>query len=229
VLKIYYVHGIRHHTVTFASTAEEAVNQALASHRVGDWEAPKAEEISIPHGYTLHPARQSLAWLTAAMTEAWTFLVNHSKDLTDAEFFWEPAPDCWTVHPAENGRWMIDYADPAPDPPPMTTIAWRLVHLAACKLMYYEYAFGPGRLTWDELEIPHTAADTILWLETGQSQLESAAAGLIDADLAEMRPTNWGEQWPTWRIFWVLAAHDMHHGAEIGCLRDFYRIRGRSR
>jgi len=53
----------------------------------------------------------------------------------------------------------VDYAGPAPDPPPFTTIAWRLVHLATCKVMYHEYAFSPGGLTWDELEIPHTNAD----------------------------------------------------------------------
>ena len=41
--------------------------------------------------------------------------------------------------------------------------------------------------------------------------------------LDELRLTNWGERWPTWRIFWVMAAHDLHHGGEIGCLRDLYR------
>ncbi|MFQ5436721.1 MAG: hypothetical protein ACE5FD_17830 [Anaerolineae bacterium] len=35
--------------------------------------------------------------------------------------------------------------------------------------------------------------------------------------------TIWGEMWPTWRIFWTMASHDLHHGAEIGCLRDLYR------
>jgi hypothetical protein len=46
---------------------------------------------------------------------------------------------------------------------------------------------------------------------------------LSDAELMEMRLTNWGEQWPTWRIFWAMIFHDLHHGAEIGCLRDLYR------
>jgi len=47
--------------------------------------------------------------------------------------------------------------------------------------------------------------------------------GNLNADLEEVRPTNWGELWPTWRIFWAMACHDLHHGAEIGCLRDLYR------
>jgi hypothetical protein len=46
---------------------------------------------------------------------------------------------------------------------------------------------------------------------------------LTDANLEAMRLTNWGEQWPAWRIFWAIISDDVHHGAEIGCLRDLYR------
>jgi hypothetical protein len=167
--------------------------------------------------------QQMVALLAAEMDEAWETLRSRLEDLTDEEFFWEAVPDCWTVHPDESGRWVVDYADPAPEPPPFTTIAWRLVHIAACKIMYHEYAFGPGKLTWDELEIPHTAADAIAWLEEGHARLRAALDGLDDADLEEMRLTNWGEPRPTWRIFWTMIHHDAHHGAEIGCLRDLYR------
>jgi hypothetical protein len=55
--------------------------------------------------------------------------------------------------------------------------------------------------------------------------LKTALDGLNDADLAALRPTNWGEMWPTWRILWTMAAHDWQHGGEIGCLRDLYRLR----
>jgi hypothetical protein len=37
--------------------------------------------------------------------------------------------------------------------------------------------------------------------------------------------TNWGEEKPTWRIIWTMIEHDVHHGAEIGVLRDLYRVR----
>lgn len=226
-MKVYHVHGIRHQAVAFGAKPEEAVAQALAGGDVGDWEMPEAVEIPLPDGYALRPARQSAAWLASALEEAWSSLHHCLEGLTDAEFFWQPVPDCWTVHPDEDGRWIVDYADPAPDPPPFTTIAWRVLHIATCKVMYHEYAFGPGRLTWDELEIPHTAAGAIAYLQEGHVQLRAALAGLSDAGLAEMRSTNWGELWPTWRIFWTMAAHDLHHGAEIGCLRDLYRGRDR--
>ncbi len=222
-MNVYHVSGIRHQAVVFAATPEEAVSQAIASGEVGDWEAPEAQEVPLPEGYVLHPARQSIKWLATAMEEAWTSLCGWLEGLTEAEFLWEPVPGCWTVRPTEEGRWTLDYAIPDPDPPPFTTIAWRLLHLASCKIMYYEYAFGPEKLTWDTLDFPHTVADAMAWLQEGHAQLKAALNNLSEADLAEMRLTNWGEQWPTWRIFWTIAAHDLHHGAEISCLRDLYR------
>jgi hypothetical protein len=167
--------------------------------------------------------QETVDLLAAEMDEAWRTLRGRLEGLTDEEFFWEPVADCWTLRPGASGRWVVDYAIPDPDPPPFTTIAWRLVHVAACKVMYHEYAFGPGKQTWGGLDLPHTVADALAWLEEGHARLRAALDGLSDADLAEMRLTNWGELWPTWRIFWTMVSHDLHHGAEIGCLRDLYR------
>src|SRR6266545_6150248 len=58
--------------------------------------------------------------------------------LTDEEYFWEPVAGCWSVRPggtgtapiqAGSGEFTVGYAMPEPDPPPVTTIAWRLAHL----------------------------------------------------------------------------------------------------
>jgi hypothetical protein len=166
---------------------------------------------------------QTVTLLAIEMDDAWQHLRHWIQDLTEEEFLWEPVLGCWTVRPDEHGRWVLDYALPDPDAPPFTTIAWRLIHIATCKVMYHEYAFGRQDLTWDTLEIPHTLTNTIALLQEGHTQLQHALQGLTDADLEQLRFTNWGEQWPTWRIFWVMIGHDMEHGAEIGCLRDLYR------
>jgi uncharacterized damage-inducible protein DinB len=50
-------------------------------------------------------------------------------------------------------------------------------------------------------------------------------AGLDDADLERPVLTNWGEKWPARNIFWTMVDHDLHHGGEIGALRDLYRER----
>jgi hypothetical protein len=133
--------------------------------------------------------QQTVALLAVEMDGAWQTLRLRLEGLTDEEFFWEPVPDCWTVRCDESGRWVVDYAISPPDPPPFTTIAWRLVHVASCKIMYHEYAFGPAKLTWDELDWPHTAADAIAWLEEGHVRLRAALDDLGDSDLQEMRAT----------------------------------------
>src|SRR3954453_20559328 len=56
----------------------------------------------------------------------WTNQLRPRLDgLTDDEYFWQPVPDCWTVHP--DGA--IDFTFPQPQPAPFTTIAWRLAHI----------------------------------------------------------------------------------------------------
>ena len=165
------------------------------------------------------------ALLTFAMDDAWDYLHRLLVGLSDHEFFWEPVPNCWRIRESAPGTWGYDYQIPPPQPAPLTTIGWRLVHIAACKIMYFEYAFGPGKLTFPELVIPHTAADAVTWLEQGHALLTDALAQCTSSTLEQPARTNWGELLPTWRIFWILISHDIQHGAEIGCLRDLYRLK----
>ena len=69
--------------------------------------------------------RRMVTWLRAEKGEAYQTLRSRLEGLTDEEFFWKPVSDCWIVHLSQDNRWIEDYADPAPDPPPFTTIAWR--------------------------------------------------------------------------------------------------------
>ena len=93
-----------------------------------------------------------------------------------------------------------------------------------CKVIYSEWAFGPRRLTFPDLAAPATAADALARLEEGQRRLRADLAGLGDDQLDGPRWTNWGERWPAWRVLWTMIDHDAHHGGEIGCLRDLYRV-----
>jgi hypothetical protein len=162
--------------------------------------------------------------LLAQTDEVYARLRQRLAVLTDDEYFWEPVPGCWTIHRDESGAWISDYADPDPDPAPFTTIGWRLVHIADCKVMYHEWAFGPRKLTFPDLPPPTPAPAAVARLEEGHQLLRGELEGLADQALDEPRLTNWGEQWPAWRIFWTMIDHDAHHGAEIGCLRDLYRV-----
>ena len=168
---------------------------------------------------------RSVQLLAQQLDEAYRMIRERVEGLTDEEFWWEPVAGSWTIRQGDDGRWAADYAVPDPVPPPFTTIGWRLVHVAECKIMYREYAFGPGRLTWPDIDSAHTASNAIAQLEEGHAVLASDLAGLDDDELDRPRATNWGEDWPTWKIFWTMIHHDIHHGAEIGALRDLHRLR----
>jgi len=160
--------------------------------------------------------------LRAVLDESYARLRKRIDGLTDDEFFWEPARDCWTIYEDRRGHWTYHYAIPDPDPAPMTTIGWQLIHLATCKVMYHEWAYGRARLTFPEIVIPHTAPAAIEMLDRSHLTLAGALNGLSDQELDEPRKTNWGELWPAWRIFWTMADHDAFHGGVIGYLRDLY-------
>ena len=167
--------------------------------------------------------------LAFELREAYAVLLRCLGDLDDAAFAWEPVDDAWRVSRGADGRWSHDYADEEPDPAPFTTIGWRLTHVAMCKVMYHEWAFGPRRLTWGTFETPHDVETSRDVLERGQGLLVSDLDGLGDRELNDEVLTNWGEPWPAWRIFSTMSQHDLQHGGEIGALRDLRRSEGRSR
>lgn len=177
----------------------------------------------ISKGKMPETASPAVALLRVEMDDTWEELQGILDGLTEEEFNWKPAKDSWHLKRVGE-RWTLDYADPAPDPPPVTTIAWRIGHLAACKVMYVEYAFRKGKLTWDDFDFPTTVSKMLLFLEESHGPLREALEGLTDGDLGEMRLTNWGELWPTEKIFWAMIHHDAHHGAQIATLRELYRV-----
>jgi len=147
--------------------------------------------------------------------------------LTDEEYFWEPCDGCWSVRPrpGSEGGWVMDYPDVHPDPPPVTTIGWRLLHIAHGNQIYWEHSFGPATRTFLDLDIPGTAQAAADELVASQEPVAEALAGTDDAALGAPVPTHFGETWPAGRVFRTLLDEQVHHGAEISLLRDLYRNR----
>jgi hypothetical protein len=151
-------------------------------------------------------------------------LAHRLAGLTDAEFFWEPAPGGWTVrpHPARPGRWEIDYDWPPPEPPPFTTIAWRLVHLANGNWIYWEHAFGPGVRNFLDLEVPGSAEAAVDYWRDSREAISSWLEKATDEQLMELRPSHHGEALSAGDVVMTLIDEQTHHGAEIALLRDLY-------
>lgn len=152
-------------------------------------------------------------------------LVRSLGGLSDEEFRREPVAECWSVRPdAEHpGRWRMDYPDEVPNPPPFTTIGWRLLHIAHGNWIYAETGFGPGRRTYADLPIFGTAFEAVADLVASQEVVTSVLAAADDISLAQQVSTPLGARRPAWQVLATLIDEQTHHGAEISLLRDLYR------
>jgi hypothetical protein len=149
-------------------------------------------------------------------------LVTRCAGLTDEEFFWEPVPDCWTVFRDAAGKWTYHYDWPAPQPAPITTIAWRLVHIAADNWIYWEWAFGPAARDFTNLAVPSTAADAVRNWQDSREPVTEWLGSASDEALAEPRPCHLGESKTAGEVIGILLNEQVHHGAEIALLRDLF-------
>ncbi len=154
--------------------------------------------------------------------------------LTDEEYRWEPVPGCWTVRPRGTGHfleigrggWVIDYAFPAPDPPPVTTIAWRLIHVVVGVLGQRNARyFGGPPCEWDDYACPATAADALAELDDGYA-IWSNGVRRLDADALAEQCGEPGHDSST-MLALVLHIHRelIHHLAEVALLRDLWQAR----
>ena len=164
------------------------------------------------------------------------------EGLTDREYLWEPVPGCWTVHrrrPEDRfwepgvevfvnggGEWVADYAGADLDPPPFTTIAWRMNHVASIAWVWTDHVLGNGGPQWDDHDVPHTADAAVAWWDEGCRGFRDAAAALRDEGLKRRYRAPWGDERAVEGWIEVFLDEQVHHMAEVGVLRDLYRETG---
>ena len=168
-----------------------------------------------------------------------THLWPRLRGLTDEEYLWEPVAGAWSVRPDADGVLVIDGTGRRhPDPPPVTTIAWRLVHIAVG--VFYTRAstfFGDGSVPADAdmfdprhqpARLPATAAEALELLESSYRWWVDGVLTLDEA--AFTRPLgprgSYFADSPMAGLVLHLNRETMHHGGEIGVLRDLYRATG---
>jgi hypothetical protein len=155
--------------------------------------------------------------------------------LTDAEYFWEPAGGCWSVVRREacrtsssqgGGEWVLEFERGAPEPGPLTTIAWRIAHLASSTALRADYTTGSRSLSYETLEMPGSASAGVAMLREAGAAWLTILRGTTDADLDTVGRSSmpWGldPQLPFLDITWWVNQELLHHGGELGALRDFY-------
>ncbi|GIE98438.1 DinB family protein [Paractinoplanes rishiriensis] len=154
----------------------------------------------------------------------WTKQLRPRLDgLTDDEYFWEPVPGSWNVHPQATGPPTIDFAFPEPDPPPVTTISWRLAHVIVGVLaMRSASHFGREKTNYEIFPYAATAADALAQLDTEYAAWLAGVKSLGEEGLA--RPCGPAEgayaDYPMAALVLHINREMIHHLAEVCLLRD---------
>lgn len=178
------------------------------------------------------PAATAIDWtheLIEQLDFHWGFVRRTLDELDDEAYHWEPVPGCWGVRVQTNGRSEMDCArdiHAAPEPPPFTTMAWRLAHIGS-QCLGARVANHFGDTPWDP-----DAATWPLSLAEGRERVDDVyaawAAGVrgLGAD-GLARPCGPAEgpfaDHPYASLVLHINREVIHHGAEILCLRDLHR------
>jgi hypothetical protein len=160
-----------------------------------------------------------------SLDQTWSQLWERLDGLTDAEAFWEPTEGCWTVRSLPDGSVAADWADPDPVPAPVTSIAWRMWQIAVDCLdgsssrAFERSGTGLSGTAW--------VLDTARGLELLERAWQEFYAGLADVGpdgLFRLLGPTWGPYADSTILALTLHAQRevVHHGAEIGLLRDLY-------
>ncbi|NED97265.1 hypothetical protein G1H11_18360 [Phytoactinopolyspora alkaliphila] len=157
------------------------------------------------------------------------------KGMTDEEYFWEPVGGCWSLREDGQGALALELFSPEPPVPPVTTVAWRTVHIGRDIFGTRARAlFGPTPAPddadmydlrhWPE-PLPRTADDALAFLERAYELWHDGVAALSDEDLREPLGPKGGEfaEFSMSQLVLHINREVMAHGAEICLLRDLFR------
>lgn len=155
--------------------------------------------------------------------------------LTDDEYLWEPAEGAWSLRPGPDGALDLESVQPEPPLPPVTTIAWRAMHVGRDVLGKRARAFFDpdaadadmySALHWPD-GLPATADGALALLDEAYELWRSGVAALDDETMLRPLGPRGGPYADDSMAKLVLHVNRevMAHGAEICLLRDLYRAR----
>lgn len=154
-------------------------------------------------------------------------LQRRIEDLADEEMLWEPVPGCMSLR---DGRMDDLPREPhhfdGGEPDPVTTIGWRLAHIAIDGLLAARNAEWLGvDSTPPATDVPRTADDARRVLDAGIEWWCGLVEGCEDDHLrTPIGPVGGAFGDVPRAAFIVHISNDViHHGGEVGVLRDLWR------
>lgn len=100
----------------------------------------------------------------------------------------------------------------------------QVTHVAGCKVLYASAAFMGFEIRLKEItertiEIGSDWTMALAYLDEAQDYWMKSWEALQDEHLNDEVATNWGEQWPAWKVILTMAGHDHYHAGQIALTR----------
>ncbi len=151
------------------------------------------------------------------------------EGLTDDEYLWEPVSDCWSLQRNNEGKLHMQWGLVFDEVPPVTTIAWRYTHISdllaeeRCATWIGLEPEGPDLFV--ETGAPGDARTARDAFETAFARWKRYVAAADETTFFDKVGPIGGGFGDRTRAQFILHILDeaIHHGAEIGVLRDLYR------
>ncbi len=160
-----------------------------------------------------------------AIDFVWARVRKRITGLSQAEYLWEPVPDCWTVRQAGD-EVVVDWSGDDPDPAPVTTIAWRMYHLAAdCFANYLTGGLGEWPIRTPQGRWTLDVNEALELLDASWAAFRAGLGGLGEDGMWRALGSEWGPfADDNWAGLVIHALDELsHHGAEIALLRDLWQ------
>ncbi|WP_414635858.1 DinB family protein [Amycolatopsis sp.] len=127
-----------------------------------------------------------------------------------------------------SSAYVFEFARPEPDPPPVTTIAWRIAHIVVGVLGARTAShFGGPPADLDTFDYADDAKPALAQLDAAYERWIDGVRGLGEDGLS--RPCGPAEgpyaKFPLSALILHINRETIHHGGEILLLRDLYRRR----
>ncbi|MFX0084468.1 MAG: DinB family protein [Candidatus Hodarchaeota archaeon] len=165
--------------------------------------------------------RKIISILEQELNNGFQVLVQSLEEISKEEAQWMPSSKSMTLNTIKQWNEKGNEWIKSQTLDPLSTIEFKVIHLAQCKLMYDEYAFRDGNLKWSDIESPEWPY-CIEYLKQTQTRLIESIQVLIDNKLEELVHTNWGELWSVKKIIFTMIQHDYYHLGQIYTVKHLY-------